>query len=169
VDQRPYSERLSSARTEALFLVLSGLSLAVFGASRAIGGPALTAALSLGFFLFFFFYSLNYRVLHIRITSDELRLRFGLISWKIPRGNVNSCSADTVSLWRIGGAGIHFTSIGGRYRAMFNFLEHPRVVVGLRSRAGLVRDVVFSTRHPGVVIGLLQPAYHPPCPAPAGG
>ena len=169
MDQRPYSESLSSPRTEVLFLVLTGLSLAVFGATWAVGGPAVWATLSLGIFVFFLFCSLNYRALHIRITSDELHLRFGLFAWKVPLGNVNSCSADTVSLWRIGGAGIHFTSIGGRYRAMFNFLEHPRVVVGLKSKAGLVRDVVFSTGNPGEVIGRLQPADDLPRFSPAGG
>mgnify|MGYP000900013350 CR=1 FL=1 len=32
---------------------------------------------------------------------------------------------------RYGGAGIHFMSIRGRYRASFNFLEYPRVVIAL--------------------------------------
>jgi hypothetical protein len=59
-------------------------------------------------------------------------------------------------LMRYGGAGIHFMLIRKRYRASFNFLEHPRVVITLRRRAGFVRDISFSTRRPDDVIQLLQ-------------
>jgi hypothetical protein len=152
-----YAERLSSLRTEALFLVLTGTLLGLLGYTLAIGGSGVLVALLLAGFALFLFYSLNYRTLSIRITRDDLRLTFGLFSWRTARGNVESCTLDTVSLWRIGGAGIHFTSIGGRYRVMFNFLEYPRVVVALRAKAGPVRDVVFSSCSAAEVQRLLQP------------
>jgi hypothetical protein len=140
---------------------LAGLSLAVFGFARAAGGSPVLPVLALGFFVFFVFYCLNYRILHIRIIAEDLRLRFGLFSWTIPLGNIESCALDAVSLGRIGGAGVHFTLIGGRYRVMFNFLEYPRVVVGLKRQAGPVRDVVFSTGNPRQVLRLLQPKAEP--------
>jgi hypothetical protein len=58
----------------------------------------------------------------------------------------------------MGGAGIHFMVVGKRYRASFNFLEHPRVVIALKRKAGLVRDVSFSTRRPVDVLRLIQKA-----------
>jgi len=42
--------------------------------------------------------------------------------------------------------------VDGRYRASFNFLDHPRVVVALKHPAGLVRDISFSTRRPEEII-----------------
>jgi thiol-disulfide isomerase/thioredoxin len=35
---------------------------------------------------------------------------------------------------------------------LVNFLEYPRVVIIFKQKAGLVRDVSFSTRHPETVI-----------------
>jgi hypothetical protein len=58
----------------------------------------------------------------------------------------------------MGGAGIHFISVRGRYRVSFNFLEHPRVVIALKKKRGLVRDVSFSTRHPDEVLQLIREA-----------
>jgi hypothetical protein len=39
---------------------------------------------------------------------------------------------------------------------MFNFLEHPRVLIALKVKKGLVRDIAFSTRQPGEVMRLIQ-------------
>jgi hypothetical protein len=59
---------------------------------------------------------------------------------------------------RMGGAGIHFMIIRKRYRASFNFLEHPRVVIALKRNAGLVRDISFSTRRPDDLLRLIKEA-----------
>lgn len=150
-----YEERISSARTEALFVALTVVALAVLGWRYPSAGMDGWSVLLLVAAAFFLFYSVNYRALLIRVNADTLRLRFGLFEWAIPLANIDSCSADTVSLWRIGGAGIHFTSIDRRYRAMFNFLEYPRLVVRLRTKQGPVRDLVFSTRKPDELRGLL--------------
>ena len=103
------------------------------------------------------FYSLNYRVLTIRLTAETLQLKFGLFVWVIPLSNIEACYPDETSLWRIGGAGIHFTPLRGRYRAIFNFLEHPRLVIALKVRRGPVRDIAFSTRQPDDVRRLIRP------------
>jgi len=152
-----YQERLSSPRTEALFVLLTLAPLAAAaGRVRAarLDGWSIAILLAAAFFLF---YSLNYRTLVIRIGPESLSLRFGLFEWIIPLRNIETCSPDTLTLWRIGGAGIHFTPVAGRYRAMFNFLEHPRLVLALRLRKGPVRDIAFSTRRPAEVLATLQP------------
>ena len=150
-----YVERLSSTRTELLFagLTLVGL-LAFYGRIRGRGfGRWATVFLSV--FVMFLFYTLNYRTLEIRVDADSLRLRFGLFKWVVALDNIESCYPDGTSLQRIGGAGIHFTSLGGRYRAMFNFLEYPRLVVALKERQGPVREIAFSTKHPDELMRLV--------------
>jgi Ca2+/Na+ antiporter len=151
-----YSERVSSNLTETLFVALAILFFLLFAwyARAAIFGVWIILFFFL--FAFFLFYALNYRTLIIRLSEDALQLNFGIFTWIIPLHNIETCSPDATSLWRIGGAGIHFTSLEGRYRAMFNFLEHPRVVIALKVKKGLVHDIAFSTKQPDEVMRLIK-------------
>jgi hypothetical protein len=157
--QTLYDERLSSVRTEALFIVLTPVPLAVFARRVQSAGIDGWSVFLLAVTAMFLFYSVNYGTRVTRVGADVLRLRFGLFEWKLAVQNIKFCLPDTVSLWPIGGAGIHFTFIDRRYRAMFNFLEYPRLVVGLKMKKGPVRDVVFSTRRPAELMALLQPRH----------
>jgi hypothetical protein len=158
-DKPVYEERVTSDLTHVLFTGLTIVFLMLLVWRIATDGPdPLVVAFAL-FFAFFLFYTLNYRTLVIRLSPDTLRLGFGVFAWTIRLDNVADCRLDDLPLlMRCGGAGIHFMLIRRRYRASFNFLEHPRVVVALRRRIGPVRDVSFSTRRPDDVIRLLQAA-----------
>lgn len=153
-----YEERLTSSRTSALFGGLTVLFLALVIWRAVLNDAGFLSIVFLCLFLMFLFYSLNYRVLHIRLTSEALILRFGLFKWDVPVADIRSCSIDETSLWRIGGAGIHFSFFKGSYRAMFNFLEYPRVVLALKQKRGPVRAIAFSTNQPEQVIHLLTRA-----------
>jgi hypothetical protein len=59
-------------------------------------------------------------------------------------------------LLKYGGAGIHFMTVNQRYRASFNFLEYPRVVIALKHKRGLIHDLSFSTQNPEQVIQVLH-------------
>ena len=156
-DDLLYSESLSSRRTEALFVALTVLfSLLFIWRFIATGMDALAIVL-LCFIGLFSFYSLNYRTLTIRLTRQALQLTFGIFTWSVPLDNVEVCSLDDLpALMRNGGAGIHYMTIRHRYRVSFNFLEYPRVVIALKRKQGLVRDVSFSTRRPDEVLRWLQ-------------
>ena len=156
-DNYIYTERVSSKRTEALFVGLT-LLFATLLSRRLVAGRrgVLTAVF---FFLasFFCFYALNYRTLTIRLTSSTLTLTFGLFTWHVPLANIESCRLDDIPLLlRMGGAGIHFMLVRGRYRASFNFLEYPRVVIAFKQKIGPVQDISFSTRQPDDVLRHLQ-------------
>ena len=143
-----YFERIRSNRTEALFAVLAVLFLALFVWQNS-GWRIVFLCLS----VVFLFYTINYRILLIHLTHEKLLLRFGIFTWTVPLENIASCHLDDISTpMRYGGAGIHFMLIKGRYRASFNFLEYPRVVIALKTKQGLVRDVSFSTQHPEKII-----------------
>jgi len=158
-DDLIYNERVTSNRTEALFLALTILFFLLLIWRVNTGSVDLVAVVLLFFFFFFFFYSVNYRTLIIRLTSESLKLKFGIFTWIVPLDNVEGCCLDELPvLMRMGGAGIHFMSIRKRYRASFNFLEHPRVVIAFKRKAGPVRDISFSTRHPDDVLRLIQEA-----------
>lgn len=148
-----YQEKISSIKTSILFLLLM-LAFLFLSALHWIstGVDWLTIILSILFGIFLF-YVLNYRVLVIEITAKALCLRFGIFTWTVPISNIANCQIDEIPTFlKLGGAGIHFMFVRGRYRASFNFLEHPRVVIAFKQKAGLVRDISFSTRHPGDVI-----------------
>jgi len=152
-----YLERISSVRTQVLFLVLT-LLCGLLGAWRiSAAGCDTLAVILLCIAIFFLFYTLNYRTLIIQITQKSLALRFGVFTWTERFDNIESCTIDQLPMFfEYGGAGIHFMTVNRRYRASFNFLEYPRVVVALKRKRGLVRDLSFSTCQPEQVIQHLQ-------------
>ncbi|MBN2148267.1 MAG: hypothetical protein JW726_12820 [Anaerolineales bacterium] len=75
--------------------------------------------------------------------------------------NIESCTIDQVALAHLGGAGIHFMMANSRYRVMFNFLDHPVLLLGLLQKKGPVQDIGFSTRHPEQVKALIDQLIHP--------
>lgn len=83
-----YRERASSNGTEALFLALTLLFLALLAWRVSSGRRDALAAASLFFFALFLFYSVNYRALTIRLTSAALTLTFGVFAWKVRWDNV---------------------------------------------------------------------------------
>jgi len=149
IDENIHTEKITSNKTSALFLSLTGLFLILFIWRRVVSGMNGLTIVLLCFFVFFLFCSINYRILNISLTRKELALKFGLVTWVIPLGNIASCRLDEIPwLMKNGGAGIHFMFIQGRYRASFNFLEYSRVVISLKRRMGPVRDISFTTRRP---------------------
>ena len=156
MEQKIYHERLSSFRTEALFIVLSVIFFSLFILRYSnLSWDGLTITFFV-FFVFFLFYSINFKTLNILITHEFLQLTFGIFSWKVAIANIKTSYIDENSILRYGGAGIHFMWIKGNYRAFFNFLEYPRVVVTLSKKKGPVREIAFSTFKPEHVIQLLS-------------
>ena len=154
-----YRERISSNRTEVLFLVLAVICLSLLAWRLATGSlDVLTVAFGV-FFLFFLFYTVNYRTLEVWITSKQLNLSFGIFTWNVPLDNVKECCLDELPpFMRMGGAGIHFMFINQRYRASFNFLEYPRVLIAFKRKVGPVQDLSFSTRRPEEVLRVIKEA-----------
>ena len=158
-DDQIYTERVSSSRTEGLFVALTLIFFTLLIWRVNAVSLDLLAGIFFSLFCIFFFYSVNYRTLTIRLTSESLKLTFGIFTWNVPLDNVEECYLDDIPmLMRMGGAGIHFMSIRSRYRASFNFLEHPRVVVAFKTSRGPVKDISFSTRQPDEVIARIQEA-----------
>ena len=151
-----YQEKLSSKKTERLFIVLM-LVFAGLAVQSVLARGWQTTAGVLGFLaLFFLFYILNFHTLQIQITAQTLHLKFGMISWTVQRQNIATCCLDDLpKIMALGGAGGHFMFIRGRYRASFNFLEYPRVVIGFRQKVGPVVDLSFSTQRPEEILQLL--------------
>lgn len=158
-DEILYEERLQSNKTTILFIVLSIVMAGLFlwRYSRFdLEGLAITW---LVFCIFFIFYVFNYRTLIVLISQKNLTLKFGVFRWKIPVENIEDCYLDDISgFMKYGGAGIHFMTVHQRYRASFNFLEYPRVLIRFKNKIGPIKDLSFSTRNPDKVIQLLQDA-----------
>jgi hypothetical protein len=154
-----YEERVTSGLTTALFSALTVVFFILLIWRMTAARPGALGAAILLLFLFFLFCTLNYRTLVIRLSPDALRLQFGVFAWTVGLNNIEECRLDDLPLlMKYGGAGIHFMFVRSRYRVSFNFLEHPRMVIALRGRAGPVRDVSFSTRRPDELMQLLRSA-----------
>ena len=159
-DSAIYNEQVTSRRTEILFVALTIVFLSLFFWRITVGSFDFLAAVFLFFLALFLFYAVNYRTLSIRLTADVFKLSFGIFRWVIPLNNISDCQLDDnlPGLMKYGGAGIHFMFIDKRYRVSFNFLEYPRVVIGLKKKVGWVRDVSFSTCQPDELMRLIQGA-----------
>jgi ABC-type multidrug transport system fused ATPase/permease subunit len=158
-DNLLYHERVTSNKTEVLFLVLTILFIALLIWHVSAESLDIHAVVLFIFFVIFLFYSMNYRTFIIRLTPEALKLTFGIFTWTVALDDIESCRIDNLTpLERYGGAGIHFMMVRGRYRVNFNFLEYPRLVVALKRKSGLVKDVSFSTQKPGEILGILPKA-----------
>jgi hypothetical protein len=156
-DDLIYTERISSNKTEALFLTLTLLFLLLLIWRVNAVNLDILAVVFFCFTIIFIFYAVNFRTLLIRLTSGSLQLSFGIFTWTVPVDNIQACNLDELPvIMKYGGAGIHFMFIRDRYRASFNFLEYPRVVIAFKKKVGPVRDISFSTRKPEDVIRLIQ-------------
>jgi hypothetical protein len=156
-DDLLYKESISSKKTLLLFAVLAAVFLLLSVWRAAVRGFDPLAGTLAFFCLFFLFYVINFRTLQIRITSQVLQLKFGVFSWTVPFENIAACRLDDLPKgMAMGGAGVHFMFIHRRYRASFNFLEYPRVVVGFRKKVGPVADLSFSTRRPEEIVRLVE-------------
>ena len=159
-DKLLYYEEISSKWTQALFLALTMIFCLLFAWRVRSARLDILAILLLGLCALFLFYSVNYRKLIIRLTTDSVELIFGIFTWRIPLENIEEIQLDDglPALIKYGGAGIHFMMYRNRYRASFNFLEHARVVIGFKKKAGLVHDVSFSTCQPNIVLRFIREA-----------
>jgi len=155
-----YKEKVSSKLTLVLFLVFAILSFSLFIWRVTTRSLDIIAIIFLCLFFLFLFYSVNYKTLIIHVAKQSLKLTFGIFTWTIPFENIESCQLDDdlPMLMKYGGAGIHFMMIRKRYRVSFNFLEHSRVVIGLKRKAGLVKDISFSTCQPTELVQLIRGA-----------
>lgn len=157
MQERIYSEKLQSSLTTFLFVDLALIFLVLFGWRVTTVGWKFTPGLFLFLGVFFLFYVFNYRILRIQISEEALILRFGLVRWKTELGNIQDCALDDPPLWiKYGGAGVHFAMVQGLYRAFFNFLEGPRILVTFKEKQGPVQALSFSTRQPDQILEVLR-------------
>jgi hypothetical protein len=152
-----YEEKISSTRTTLLFLAITALFFLVFLRRLYIHGLDVMTVIFFTSFCIFLFYVLNYRNLNVRLFDDSLKLSFGVFSFSILLDNIADSRLDDLPAGlRMGGAGIHFMFVRRRYHISFNFLEHPRVVIMLKHKMGLVQEVSFSTRQPQELISAIN-------------
>ncbi len=152
-----YHEKVQSLKTSLLFLILTLIFAALFAWRVSAVGFRLTPILFLFIGLFFFLYVLNYQTLKITITGEAIFLKFGLIRWRTMLENIQSCELDdSPAIIKYGGAGVHFAFVNRIYRAYFNFLEYPRVVINFINKQGPVQALVFTTRQPERVIEIIN-------------
>lgn len=154
-----YNESITSNRTEALFLALTGVfGFLSFWSKRVPKTNRLSSVFPM-MSAIFFFYSLNYRKLNILISQSSICLTFGIFSWEIPFDNIESCDLDELpAVLRYGGASIHLFMYNNRYRTSFNFLEYPRLLISLKDKYGPLEEISFSTRRPDELLHIIQTA-----------
>lgn len=155
--EKIYSEEIRSNKTDRLFVVLALITYALSAWKVSVVGFKFGAAFFLFLGLLFTFYILNFKVLKILVTEKALHLKFGIIPWKTELLNIQEITLDDAPLIiKYGGAGVHFAFVKGEYRAFYNFLEYPRVLIRFKKKQGFVKALVFSSRQPDQILTIIQ-------------
>ena len=156
MDELIYHEKMRSNLTTGLYVFLALVFLTLFAWRVSSVGWKFTPLFFLFLSVFFWFYVFNYRTLQIHISEKELVLKFGLIRWRTELKNIQDCCRDNLPLWiKYGGAGVHFALVRGMYRAFFNFLEGPRMLITFKNKQGPVQALSFSTYQPDRILDLI--------------
>ncbi|MCD6426211.1 MAG: hypothetical protein J7L35_12015 [Anaerolineales bacterium] len=152
-----YSEKIRSNKTSLLFVILALIFLALFAWRYSVVGFRFVPGLYAFLGLFFCVYVINYRVLIITITDQALHLKFGLVGWRTDIENIAVSVLYDPPFWiKYGGAGVHFAMVEGEYKAFYNFLEYPRVLIKFHQKQGSVQALVFTTREPDQILEILE-------------
>ena len=151
-----YHEKITSTGTSLLFLFLAILFFLLCGWRVSAVGWRFFPGLFLFLGVLFTFYVVNYRSLEILVTNEKLILNFGIVPWKTNLDNILMVELDdSPAVIKFGGAGVHFAFVKGMYRAFYNFLEYPRLLVHFKKKQGLAQALVFTTKQPDKMLEIL--------------
>lgn len=97
----------------------------------------------------------NYRGIHIRITSDELIIRYGLLNRKhIPISNIVSCEPTKANFGKYLGVGIRYGTDGSwAYSTSFG---NAVKIIQLKGT-----PFVFSSNNPDEICSIISRMKHP--------
>ena len=152
-----YNEKVRSNKTSLLFVILAMIFIALFVWRFSVVGFRFVPGLYAFIGLVFCFYVINFRELDISITDQTLQLKFGVIGWSSNIENIKLSVLYDPPFWiKYGGAGVHFAMVDGDYKAFYNFLEYPRVMVGFHQKQGWVQSLVFTTRQPDKILQIME-------------
>jgi hypothetical protein len=98
--------------------------------------------------------TINFSRLTIRITSQEIAIRYGIIGHTQSWNNVKDVLLDETSMIRYGGWGIRIGRFGGKWRLIFNVLGKKCVLLQLNQ--GRFREFVFSSNTPKEIIKIIR-------------
>ena len=140
-----------------IFAAIS-LSLIVLLLYQVLGGPVGDNPSPDWFYLimFLFFAGLTYFVtnfnkLSIEITTQSIKVDYGVLGRAIPWDDVNGCYQDEASaIGSYGGWGIPMGKVKGKWRLVYNVIGCPTVVLELGK--GRFKEFVFSTKNPEMVL-----------------
>lgn len=109
---------------------------------------------SLAMFLLFFWSTINFSNLSIKMTPRCVSVGYGIFKHNIPWENIEDCYLDKTSTIRYGGWGIRIVRVKRKWRLVYNVIGKPRVVLSLNK--GKFKEFVFSTSNPQRVIKIVR-------------
>ena len=97
---------------------------------------------------------INFSKLTIRITSQEITIKYGIISHKQSWTNVSDVILDETSIIKYGGWGIRIGRFGGKWRLIFNVIGKKCLLLQLNQ--GRFHEFVFSTTNPEEIVKIIK-------------
>ena len=97
---------------------------------------------------------INFSKLTIRITSQEITIKYGIISHNQSWTNVSDVILDETSIIKYGGWGIRIGRFGGKWRLIFNVIGKKCLLLQLNQ--GRFHEFVFSTTNPEEIVKIIK-------------
>jgi hypothetical protein len=96
----------------------------------------------------------SFRKLTISITSQVIKVTFGIFKYTISWGNVEGCYLDKNPGIAYGGWGVRIGKTKGKSVLVYNVVAAPRVILELKK--GRFGQFAFSTKRPDEVMTIVQ-------------
>ena len=154
-----YKETVPFSLWKYIMVIMGGITIAFFVlciyqlAGGTIGSNTVPTWYYLLLFLVFLVISaflINFKQLDIKITSQSITVRFGILKSIIPWDNINGCCIDDASGISYGGWGLRIARGKGTWIRAYNLTGCPQIVLELK--AGKSRRLMFSTKNPHRVL-----------------
>ena len=157
LENKFYEEIIFSKLFTGITAIFSTIFLFLLSYQMLIGPIGTSPALNWFFlfiFLFFLGITINFSRLTIRMTSNSIKVGYGISKYTILWKNIEDCYLDKTSIRRYGGWGIRLSKVKGKWRLVYNVIGYPRVLLSLNQ--GKFREFVFSTKTPEEVIKIIK-------------
>ena len=151
-----YEEKIFSRVIALIFaaIILFMAALFIYLLSLPDGIDGWGALFYLIMIIILLFVGINFSILIIRITPDNLILSFGILKKRIAWSDIKSCEIMNIPWTKFGGIGIRYTKLNGK--SALAYIVEGATKIALEMKGGKTQILIFSTRNPEEVLNIIR-------------
>jgi len=151
-----YEEKIFSKVMAFIFgaTILFMLALLFYFLSLPDEDNGIVVLIYLIIILILLFVGINFSILIIRITPDNLLISFGLFKKRIAWGDIKKCEIVNMSWTKFGGIGIRYTKLQGK--TVLAYIVEGATKIALEMKGKKPQMFVFSTKNPNEILNIIR-------------